>query len=119
MKFSFSTISLTRFLKRARGESEAAQFGRDAHTDWRTVFFVFLALNLVSVVGSVFLYRQINQGEFFLVDKKEPAVIRTLDRFALEQTVAFFEDRRTRFDALKHRSLSTKDPFIPGLVPKE
>lgn len=106
-------------MKRAQGESETAQFGRDARADWRRVFLVFLALNLVSVVGSVFLYRQINQGEFFLVDKKEPPVVRTLDRFALEQTVAHFEDKRTRFDALKRRPLSTKSPFIPKSTPKK
>lgn len=119
MNLSFSHISLRRFLKRARGESEAAQFGRDARADWRMVFLAFVALNLISVVGSVFLYRQINQGEFFLVDKKEPAVIHTLDRFALEQTAAHFEDKRTRFDALKRRPLSTKNPFMPSAAPKK
>jgi len=105
--------------QRARAESETAQFGRDARTDWRSVFLAFLALNLLSVGLSVFMYEQINRGEFFLVDKKQPAAVQALDRFALEQTVAFFKEKQARFDALKRGPLPTKNPFVPSITPKK
>ena len=94
------------------------QFGRDARADWRSIFLAFLALNVLSVGLSVFMYEQINRGEFFLVDKKQPVTVQALDRFALEQTVAFFKEKQARFDALKRGPLPTRNPFVPSITPK-
>lgn len=119
MAFSFSNSSLKGLIPRAQVESESAQFGRDARADWRAVFVAFFVLNLISAGFSAFLYERINKGEFFLMEKRVSVATRTLDRFALEQTVAFFEEKRIRFDALKRRPLPTRNPFIPSIAPKK
>src|SRR3989338_6586368 len=108
-----TTFSFRSIFRRTTAESEAAQFGRDARADWQTTCFVFLFLNVLSIVMSVFVYGQINKGEFFLIDKREAVSVRTLDRFELERTVSFFSEKQSRFDALLRAPLSTSDPFIP------
>lgn len=108
-----------RTLARRRGtESETAQFGRDARRDWQAVFITFLVLNLAALAFNLFVYTQIDQGEIFLVDKREPVTLRTLNRFDLEKTVAFFEEKQRRFDALKNRPFSIPDPG-PAITPKQ
>ena len=110
-------ISFGSLLKRTHSESEAAQFGRNARSDWQVVCFIFLFLNVVSIGVSVFVYRQINKGELFLVDKKETVSVRSLDRFELERTVAYFEEKQSRFDLIQQKPFSTVDPFVPKVVP--
>lgn len=119
MTLPFFSQIFKRPWRRASAESETAQFGRDARADWRLVFLAFLALNLVSIGLSVFMYEEINRGEFFLVDKKQPVTVQALDRFALEQTVAFFKEKQARFDALKRGPLPTRNPFVPSITPKK
>ena len=102
----------------SRAESETAEFGRNARSDWQLVCFVFLFLNVIAIGVSVFMYQGINNGEIFLVDKKETLSAGTFDRFKLEKTVAFFEDKKARFGAFQQKPLMTIDPFIPGMVPK-
>lgn len=110
-------LSLSSLFSHTRAESESAQFGRDARADWQVVVYVFLVLNVFSIGMSVFIYQHIDTGEIFLVDKKEPVSIRTVNRFELEQTVRFFEEKQARFDALKRWEFSTADPYVPKVVP--
>ena len=102
-----------------RAESETAEFGRNARFDWQLVCFVFMFLTVVAIGVSVFMYWGINKGEIFLVDKKETLSMGVFDRFKLEKTVAFFEDKKARFEAFQQKPLTTIDPFIPGMVPKK
>ena len=119
MTLPFFNRILKRPWRRTSTESETAQFGRDARADWRFVFLAFFALNALSVGFGVFLYERINKGEFFLVDKKQPVTAQALDRFALEQTVAFFKEKQARFDTLKRGPLTTRNPFDPSVTPKK
>ena len=112
-------LSLAGLFKRARAESEGAQFGRDARKDWQIVCLVFLLLDLLAIGISVLMYQRINEGEIFLVDKKEPVSLRTLNTFELEQTVAFFDEKQARFEALTKKPLVTNDPYIPKAEPKK
>lgn len=116
-KFNFN-IHLRGFIKPRAVESEAAQFGRDARRDWQAVFIAFLLLNLVSVALNLFVYERINKGEFFLVDKQEPVTVGTVNRFDLEKTVSFFEEKRRKFESLKAKPLSIPDPG-PAITPKQ
>lgn len=113
------TFSLRGIGKRSTTGSEAAEFGRDARSDWRTVVFTFLFLNLLSIGTSIMVYERIHQGDIFLVDKREAVSLGTLDRFALEKTVAFFEEKQERFDAIRRVPLFTPDPFVPPLQKKK
>lgn len=98
---------------KTKAESEAAQFGRDARTDWQLLCFIFLFLNLISVVLGVVVYERIDKGELFLTDKRETVELGTLDRFALEKAVNFIEFKREKFQALQSGTLRTSDPFVP------
>lgn len=115
--FNFN-VNLRAFLKLRAVESEAAQFGRDARRDWQTVFIAFLLFNLVSVALNLFVYERINKGELFLVDKREPVTLGTVNRFDLEKTVSFFEEKRRKFESLKSTPLSIPDPG-PAITPKQ
>ncbi len=90
--------------------SESAQFGRDPRSDWRWGFIAFLVLNLLLIVLSVMMYRRVNVGDIFLVDKKESVSLGTLNRFELEKTVSFFEEKEKQFQSLQNRPLSLLDP---------
>ena len=109
MHFNFHNLKV-RFGRRRGNESEAAQFGRDARSDWQCIFITFLVINLVSFVGNVFVYRQINNGEIFLVPKKEPISLRVLDRNELKETIQFFESKKARFEALQTAPLIVSGP---------
>ena len=106
-------LSFGGLFRRTHSESEAAQFGRDARSDWQIVCFIFLFLNIAFIGMSVFVYRQINKGELFLVDKKEAVSVRSLDRYELERTVRYFEEKQSRFDLIQQKPFSTADPFVP------
>ncbi len=79
----------------------------------------FFAIALVAVGMSIFVYTKVDQGEIFLVDKKEVTQPKVLDRFQLEKTVSFFESRNEDFISLKRQPLQTLDPFIPTVKPKK
>ena len=108
-KFTFHFGLRPRFFG-PRPESEAAQFGRDARHDWRAVFIGFLVLNLVSLSLNFYLYRQINQGELFLTNKKTPIPPAIFNQEKLERAVAHFEEKRKEFEVLQAAPLSS----IPG-----
>ncbi len=110
--------ALGRLFKRKDKENNSRESGRDAYLDWEILLLSFFVLNIVAIGVSVYLYGKIVKGELFLVDKKGPASSQTLDRFALEQTVSFFAQKREKFDALQNEPVSTTDPFIPQAVPK-
>lgn len=88
-------------------------FRHDANRDWKILCCSFLLLNLFSIGVSVFVYRKVDDGEIFLVDKKPTSSRQTLDRFELEKAVTFFENRKSRFETLKRQFLMTDDPFVP------
>ncbi len=112
-------LSLGALFTRKAVESESAQFGRDARTDWQVVGVSFLVLLVAAVAVSMFVYGRIHKGEIFLVGKKESMLPKSFDRFELENTVSFFERKKERFDLLKQKEFSTKDPFIPALQPRK
>ena len=118
MPFFDAKISLSNWFKRGRVDSETAEFGRNARSDWQVVCFAFLLLNFISIAVSVFMYLKINKGEIFLADKRESPSLGTIDRSLLQKTVAFFEDKKASFETFKQQSLPTVDPFVPDLVPK-
>lgn len=101
------------FHRAARAPGDAGQFLRNPRFDWRVALIGFLFLNLASAVFHFLFYRQVGNGEVFLVEKREPLARRPLNRFKLEETVARFEERRARFEELKQKSLSVPDPFVP------
>ncbi len=103
-------ISRLRAFARNRGESRVVQFGRDAQSDWKIIIVSFFALTVILVVISVFVYRRVDVGDIFLVDRKEPMTSDTLNRFELEKTVAFFEAKLQRFEKLRDNPLSLQDP---------
>ena len=106
-------------LKRRRVEHDGVPFGRDPRADWRRVLLFFLSrTRLLSAVGA-FVYRGVNRGELFLVEKREPVSLGVLKRQELEETVAFFEEKRARFEALRRTPLKTADPYIPKTPPKK
>lgn len=94
-----------------RASVGARQFLRNPRFDWRAALIGFLILNIISAAFHFFFYRQVGSGEIFLVEKREPLSRRALNRFELEETVARFEERRIRFEELKHKPLSVRDPF--------
>lgn len=102
-----------------RVESESAQFGRGARRDWRALCIAFLVLNAASVAFSFYLYRSINQGELFLVDRKEPVSSSAFDRRNLDEVVARLEERERKFNALKAAPLSGIPGPGPVITPKE
>ena len=120
MKISPATrIAFGKVFKHMRPKYESAHFGRDALFDRKIVVFAFLFLNILAVVMSVFVYREVNQGEIFLVDKKEPISLHTFNKFELEKTVAFFKEKELRFQALKLKGPLTADPYVPKATSKK
>ncbi len=114
MSFFNQKISLGSLFKRTVTESETAQFGRDARTDWKTLCFSFLLFTVCTVGVSVFVYAKINKGELFLMDnKKTPASLKMFDTFKLKQTIFYFGEKQARFETLKKKGISTTDPYIP------
>lgn len=114
--FNFN-IRLRTLARRRGAESETGQFGRDARRDWQLLFVVFILFNLISVVFNLFVYERINKGEIFLVDKPGPPAQSTLNRFELEKTAAFFEEKRRKFESLKGAGFIIPDPG-PATAPK-
>lgn len=102
-----------------RAESKSAQFGRNAQRDWRTLCTALLVLNAASVAFSFYLYRSINQGELFLVDRKESVSSLAFDQKKLEEVVMRLEERERKFNALKTMSLSGIPGPGPVITPKE
>lgn len=105
--WSFKQLHLRRG---TQGDGDTLEFGRDPRRDWRLVFITFLLLDALAVLFSVYMYARINQGEIFLVEKKEAAPSVTLDRAKLEKTVALFAKRREQLGELSRTGLSSKDP---------
>src|SRR3989344_6935788 len=89
-----------------------AEFGRDPRRDWRLLFSAFLLLNFLSVVFSIYIYARINDGEIFLVEKKETAPVATLDRAQLEKTLALFAEREERRKEFIRKGISSPDPAV-------
>ena len=113
-----NSFTFKRLFKRGAPEQGMVSVRHTPHRDWRILCCTFFLLNLFSVGVSVFVYKKIDDGEIFLVDKKPPTSLQTLDRFELEKTVTFLEGRKNRFEALKGRPLTTTDPFVPSQSPK-
>ena len=108
MVINLSTIEARLHLRR-RNESETAQFGRDARSDWQVVFLVFALLNMLLFAFSVTVYQRINRGEIFLVPKQEPASFRVLNRIELKEAAEFLEKKKASLELLQ------RTPFvIPG-----
>lgn len=112
-------ISLRARFKSASAPSEAAQFGRDPRADWRIVCLSFLILTLLAVSVNLFIYEKISNGEIFRSTETRPAPLRALNRFELEQTVLFYENKHERFDELRRAPLEASDPFVPEAKPRE
>ncbi len=107
----------TLFGKRG-GESETAQFGRDARHDWQFVFVFFLSVSVLLLAGSIFVYRQVNGGELFHVAPRGGLSLHSLDRTVLKETADFFAAKQERFDALRQTPLSIAGPGTPSPVKK-
>ncbi|MDO8623740.1 MAG: hypothetical protein Q7R54_00040 [bacterium] len=118
MKPIGNNSSLSRILRRKTISGGFTGFTRGALFDWPALVIGFFALNLVLMGVSVLIYRQIDNGEIFLSDKKEQTALHTLDKFALEQVVTFFDKKHEQFESLMGAPLTGIDPFIPTLVPK-
>jgi len=95
-----------------RSESETAQFGRNARSDWQVIFFAFLVLNVLLLAGSILVYQRINRGEIFLVSKKEPLSIRILNQAELAEAAEFLASKKASFETLRGSRL-----VIPGPGP--
>ncbi len=112
-------LSLKCIFTRGGAKRGSLSFGHGAGADWEILFFGFLILCVIAVSVSVFMYGKIDKGEIFLVDKKEPVVVKTLDKFQLEKTISYFADKQEGFDALKRDALPTVDPFVPSSKSKK
>lgn len=112
-------VSVTSLFKRATLARASFLFGQNPERDWKILLGSFFLVALVAVGAGIFVYTKVDQGEIFLVDKKEVAPPKVLDRFQLEKTVSFFESKNEDFLSLKRQSLQTLDPFIPTVKPKK
>ncbi len=118
MSFFHSSTSLTSLFKRTTSGRPSFSFGQTPDKDWKILLgSSFLAI-LLAIGVSIFVYTKVNQGEIFLVDKKEVIQPKVLNRFELERTISYFESRNEDFLSLKREALQTADPFIPDLKPK-
>lgn len=113
-----SNIKFRDLFKRAQVIKEAAQTGRDASSDWRVLCVSFLLLILCAIAISVVVYGMVDKGNIFLTEKEKPVALRSFDRFKLERTVLFFEEKKEQFNALKQKPLSTVDPYMPREKPQ-
>ncbi len=118
MSLLHSSRSFTALFKRTASGRPSFSFGQTPDRDWKIVLNSFFFVTLIAIGVSVFVYTKVDQGEIFLVDKKEVIPPSVLDRFQLEQTVSFFESKKENFLSLKRQSLQTTDPFIPDAKPK-
>ncbi|MBI2618302.1 hypothetical protein HYW58_02520 [Candidatus Kaiserbacteria bacterium] len=82
----------------------------NAHFHWKLLFGGFLTLNILILLLSLYLFLQINEGDIFLVEQNQEIRIETIDRNMLNETIAFFESKNTRFESNKLLPLEIPDP---------
>ena len=114
MKTFFNNLNVVHILSYFKAQKDAGKFkfGGNVYRDWKYILALFLVLNVLVVAGSAYLFFQINKGELFIVEKKSVLANDTVDRKALEVTVAFYEERAQKFDLYKRNPPRVADPSL-------
>jgi len=88
------------------------KLGANPHTDWKILVYFFITLNLAVLGASIYMFREINNGEIFTAGLKPNDAIKTIDRKALQEIIATFDKKAEKFKELKNIPPTTVDPSL-------
>ncbi len=89
-----------------------APMSREARvlTHWKIIVVIFLLAVVMVFISSFFIYRDINQGDFFPVEKKIGGNLAPVTAELISQTVSDFKTKSATFNQLKKNGAVSVDP---------
>ena len=88
------------------------ELGTDPYQDWRVCVSLTLVALLLLAAFSVYVFLQVNKGEFFVDVRKEEVKIDSIDRKGLQTTLEAFSARKLNFEDLRIHPIRLDDPSI-------
>lgn len=98
-----------RHLFRRRGAAIAHSAGRRTELHWRMLFTAFALAVIAVTAASFFLFERINRGDFIPSTPARAQRAQTEGEL-LQETLRYFEEKRTAFDAVKKDGNVPVDP---------
>ena len=103
-------IVLTFLQKFRRKDAPILSYEARALFQWKILVGVF-CFGFISVFAvNLFMYQDINQGEFVPVQQKSSTEIQAIKGDKLGETVRYFEIRKATFDQMKKNGTLPVDP---------
>jgi hypothetical protein len=110
MKFNFLKLnSFKKILKNKKGFSDAY---RDVRGDWKKILLSFVAVSFFLAGLSGYLFYKINNGDIFMVEKRESHTVEVIDKKALDAVVGYFEEKKSAIDSINQNETFFADPSI-------
>jgi hypothetical protein len=88
------------------------RFGADPYQDWQKMLIVFLVINFIVLIGSGYLFLQINQGNIFEVAPAKGPDADQTTRANLKNVLTIYDAREKHFEDLRTQKPVTQDPAI-------
>ena len=87
-------------------------FGTSPEADWKIIFISTVALALLVIIISAFIFIKIDKGEIFVVEQSDEQGEKTLDISLLKETVSYYEGKAVEFERIKRASTPAVDPSL-------
>jgi len=106
------SINLKKYLGRLTFRREFRTISSKAHHDWRIMLVFFFLLWIATVLGSLYIFVQIDRGDIFVAENKQEENPVTISKKLLEDTVEVFEGRKIKLEQLETKRSSLSDPSL-------
>lgn len=98
--------------KDKRHGTSISEYISNAKHVWGIIIYVFVALNIVFIIFSGYLFLEINRGDIFKVEGDISIRVNTIDRALLRDTLDSFEKMENELRELKKKRPSIIDPSL-------
>ena len=95
-----------------KAEEDLAQVGRNPFLDWSIIFFSSVFLAVLFLLFALYVYLQVNNGDFATVPKSKTNKAVTLDREALREIITNFNFKAANYESLKAHPETAVDPGV-------
>ncbi len=106
------TFNLKKYFGKLKFHHDYKTISSKAHHDWRIMLVTFFFLWIAIVLGSLYMFVQIDRGEIFTSQTTQEENQATVSKKLLEETVEFFEGRKIKLEQLQTQKSIPADPSL-------
>ena len=105
--------NLKKLLEKFGGKKDIhISLGVSPQSDWKIILVSTLALSVLVIIFSAYMFIEIDKGDIFQIEKGEGNEELTIDEELLQSIVSYYSAKATEFERIRGARIPSVDPSL-------